>query len=177
MGSFSSWILHEDQKEWFEYLFAVVLNTVFLAVAALVLWPLERLALAWDLTQGYWIFWGVLILTGGLLVLGRRIFRVNIDDHFDAYLISALFVSGVVQLGWSAFAAVTIDAHAASASGWVVALLYAIGFVSCWVAYVGVSSLYMGSLYRLVNLVVALVGFVVFSVWPGGGRAIFGWFS
>ena len=126
MGSFSSWILHEDQKEWFEYLFAVVVNAVFLVVVALVLWPLDRLALAWDLTKGYWAFWGVLLLTGGLLVVGRRILRVNMDDHFDAYLISASIVSGLVQL---------------------------------------------------VNLGLALVGFVVFSVWPAGGRAIFGWLS
>jgi len=177
MSSFSRWILHEDQKEWFEYLFAVVLNAVFLVVVTLVLWPLDRLALAWDLTKGYWIFWGVLLLTGGLLVLGRRILRLNMDDHFNAYLISASIVSGLVQLGWSAFAAVTIDTYVAASSGWVVALLYAIALVSCWVAYVGVSSLYMGSFYRLVNLGLALVGFVVFCVWPAGGRAIFGWFS
>ena len=177
MASFSSWLLHDDQKEWFEYLFAVVLNAVFLALAALVLWPLDRVPLAWDLAKGYWIFWIVLILTAILLRVVQRLFRVDMDSHFDAYLISALIVSGLVQACWSAFAAVTIDTYAAAASGWVVAVLYAVGVVSCWVAYVGVSAFYMGSLYRLVNVIIAVLGFVVFSVWPGGARAIFGWFT
>jgi hypothetical protein len=59
---------------------------------------------------------------------------------------------------------------------WIVSILYAAGFLSCWVAYVAVSALFMGSLYRLVNLGVALPGFIVFSVWPAAGRAIYGWF-
>jgi hypothetical protein len=33
MGEFSRWLLHEDRKELFDYLFAVVLNAVFLALA------------------------------------------------------------------------------------------------------------------------------------------------
>ena len=33
-----------------------------------------------------------------------------------------------------------------------------------------------GTLYKLVSLPIALVGFLVFSVWPAGGRWLFGWF-
>jgi hypothetical protein len=45
MGEFSKWLLHEDQKEWFDYLFALALNVVFVAITAL-LWPLGRAMLA-----------------------------------------------------------------------------------------------------------------------------------
>lgn len=87
MASVGRWLLHDDRKEWFEYLFAVVLNAVFLALAALLLWPLDRAALAWELANGYWIFWIALILSAILLRVVQRFFRVDIDSRFDAYLI------------------------------------------------------------------------------------------
>ena len=176
MGDFSRWLLHEDQKEWFEYLFALVLNVVFLALAALLLWPLGRAAMALQLAKGYWIFWSVLIGTAIVLRVAQRLFRVDIDSRFDAYVLSGLVVSAVVQAGWCAYAALTVESFASGMSGWIVAVIYAVGFLSCWVAYVAVSALYMGSLYRLVNLGVALASFIVFSVWPAAARAIFGWF-
>ena len=46
MGEFSKWLLHENQKELFDYLFAIVLNIIFLALTALLLWPLGRTTIA-----------------------------------------------------------------------------------------------------------------------------------
>ena len=176
MGDFSRWLLHEDQKEFFDYLYALVLNAVFLAVAALILWPLDHATLALQLAKGYWVFWTVLIMTGALLVAGRRLFRVDIDSDFDAYVISALVVSGIVQAGWSAYAALAVEALVAGTPGWIAAILYSIGFVSCFVAYAAICAFYMGSLYRLINLGLALSTFAVFSVWPAAARAVYGWF-
>jgi hypothetical protein len=35
MGQLAKWLLHEDQKEFFDYVFAVALNAVFLVLVAL----------------------------------------------------------------------------------------------------------------------------------------------
>ena len=174
MSGFTRWLLHDDRKELFEYVFAVALNVVFLGVAALVLWPLDRAAMALELAKGYWIFWGVLVLTAAVLIFVRRLLRIDIDSHYDAYVLSALAVSGLIQIGWCAFAAVTVDAFVTSSPGWIAAVLYVVGALACYVAYVAVSAFYMGSLYRMVNLGVALSSYVVFSVWPAAGRAIYG---
>jgi hypothetical protein len=176
MGQFAKWLLHDDQRELFDYLYANVLNVVFLALAALLLWPLGRAALALRLAKGYWVFWGVLLLTAAALIQFRRVFRVDLETRYDGYVISALAVSGILQAGWSAFAALTVRDFAAAAPVWVAVLLYAVGVLSCWVACAAVSALYMGSLYRLVNLPLAAVSFALFGAWPAAGRALYGWF-
>jgi hypothetical protein len=66
MGEISKWLLHEDQKELFEILFAIALNISFLVLITLLLWPLGRLALLFRLAQGYGILW---ILVFGLAVV------------------------------------------------------------------------------------------------------------
>ena len=175
MGAFSKWLLHEDQKEFFDYLFAVVLNAVFLGLIALLLWPLGKATMAWSLAKGYWIFWTAVILISSILVVVQRIFRMDLDSHFDAYLITGLIVGGFLQVGWSAFLATVIHNFSAGASIWMTIILYAVGLVSCYVACVIVGALYMGSIYRFVNPILALVSFIVFSVWPTAGRVMYGW--
>ena len=81
MGQFSKWLLHEDQKELFDYLFAVVLNILFLGISALVLWPMGQVGLAWRLTKGYWVFWVVLFWTAILLLILQRRLRVDMYSH------------------------------------------------------------------------------------------------
>jgi hypothetical protein len=108
MGQFSKWLLHEDQKEWFDYLFALVLNIVFLALTALLLWPLGEATVALRLAKGYWVFWTVVIAASMVMVLAQRIFRMDLYERFDAYVISGLALSAFLQLGWSAFAALVI---------------------------------------------------------------------
>lgn len=176
MGQFSKWLLHEDQKEWFDYLFALVLNAVFLAVIALLLWPLGKAALALRLGKAYWMFWTVLIVTSMLMALAQRIFRMDLYERYNAYVISGLIVSGVIQLGWSAYAAPVVRDAMAGASIVIAVVVYVVGIVSSWVASVVVGVYYMGAIYRMVNSALGVVSFVVFSIWPAVGLAIYGWF-
>ncbi|HVF51965.1 MAG TPA: hypothetical protein VNA19_17910 [Pyrinomonadaceae bacterium] len=175
MGEFSKWLLHEDQKELFEVLFAIALSIVFIALVALLLWPMGRAWLAFRLAKGYLAFWGMIYLVNGVVIILRRIFRVDIDSHYDVYLISGLVVSGCLQAGWSAFAAPTVQAFTGGAPVWMIWTLYLVGLLSCYVAYTMVSAYYWGQIYRLVNLLLTVVSFIVFSVWPASGRALFGW--
>jgi hypothetical protein len=175
MGEFSRWLLHEDQKELFDYLFAIALNAVFLALVALLLWPMGRAATALSLAKGFWGFWTLMIMTTMLMVLFQRLLRVDMDSHPDAYIISGLAVSGVLLAGWSAFAALTVGGAAAGAPLWPAAVLYFVGLLSCWVAFNIVAAYYMGSIYRTTNLIVAPASYALFCVWPAAGRALYGW--
>lgn len=176
MGEFAKWLLHEDQKELFEYLYANALNVVFLALAALLLWPLGKVTLALGLAKGFWVFWSVIFLTASLLALLQRTLRVDMYTHFDAYVISGLVFGGIQQLGWSAFAALTVRGSAAGAPLWLAAVLYFLGLLSCFVAFSIVSAFYTGQLYRQFNLPLGAAGFILFGLWPAAGRALFGWF-
>ena len=176
MGAFSKWLLHEDQKEFFDYLFAIVLNAVFLVVIALLLWPLGKATMAWRLAKGYWIFWTAVIATACMLALLHRIFRMDLYEHFDAYVISGLVLSGFVQVGWAAFVAPVVHSFVADTPVWMTVILYVVGVLSCWVASVIVAAFYMGTLYRMVNLALVFLSFIVFSVWPAAGGAIYCWF-
>lgn len=176
MGEFAKWLLHEDQKELFDYFFAVVLNAVFLALVALVLWPLGKAATALSLARGFWAFWTAFILMTMLVAVVHRLFRLDLYSHPDAYVILGLVVSGVLQTGWSAFAALTVGGAAAGAPLWLAAVLYFAGLLSCWVSLNIVFTNYTGSIYRMVNLVLTPASFALFCVWPASARAIFGWF-
>jgi hypothetical protein len=176
MGQFARWLLHEEQKEFFEYLFAIVLNTVFLLLVTLLLWPLGRVGMAWQLAKAYWIFWTAVILIACLVALAHRIFRMDLYSHANAYIIIGLVTSGFLQVGWSAFVAPIIYNSVSGAPVWLAIVLYALGVTSCWVAAVIVAAFYLGSLYRMVNLTLSILSFVVFSVWPAAGSAIYGWF-
>jgi hypothetical protein len=176
MGEFSKWLLHEDQKEFFDYLFALVLNIAFVGLALLLLWPLGESRMAWRLAKGYWIFWTVLIVTSAAMLLVQRLFRMDLYSRFDAYVISGLALGGFIQIGWSAFAAPVVRTSVADASVWVAIVLYGVGVVSCYVAAVIVGAYYIGGLYRMVNLPLAILSFIVFSVWPRAGLAVYGWF-
>lgn len=176
MGQFAKWLLHEDQKEFFDYLVALVLNTVFLLLIALLLWPLGKAALAWKLTKAYWVFWTAVIAVSCVLALAQRVFKLDLYSRSNAYIIAGLAVSAFLQIGWSAYAAPVIDSSVADTSVWVMIILYVIGGVSAYVASVIVGAFYMGGLYRMVNAALAFLSFAVFSVWPAAGSALYGWF-
>ena len=176
MAEYSKWLLHEDQKELFVYLFAIVLNIFFLALTSLLLWPLGRATSALRLAKGYWIFWTVVIITSALMVLVQRLFRMDLYSHFDAYVISGLVLSGFLQAGWSAFVALVVRNSLTDPSIWKAVVVYVIGLVSCYVAAVIVGAFYVGGLYRMINLGVAAISFVTFSIWPSSGAALYGWF-
>lgn len=176
MGAFAQWLLHEEQKELFDQLFADAMTLVFLGLAALVLWPLGRATLAWQLATGYGVFWVVVTSSILLLALYRRVFRVDIDDNLDAYAIPAIVLSGIIQAGWSAFAALTMRGAAGGAGLWAAVALYAVGFVSSYIAFGIVSSYYNGRLYRTINLPLSAASFLLFCLWPAAGRVLYGWF-
>lgn len=165
LGDSSKWLMHQDQKELFEILVASALNVVFLALIVLLLWPLGRPLLAFRLAKGYVVLWA---LTCVAAVLGNRIqelFRVNIYDRANVYVISNLAVSCLLQAGWSAFAAMTVHNFLPGASRWVVVIVYLVGFLSCLIAFFAVSSFYQGQIYKLVSLPLGLISFIMFSVW------------
>lgn len=176
MSQFAKWLLHEDQKEFFDYLFAIILNAAFLILIALLLWPLGRAAIAWRLTKAYWVFWTAVIAVSCLLALAQRIFKMDLYERGDAYIITGLAVSAFLQVGWSAYVAPVVHSATPGASVLVMIILYVAGGVSAYVAAVIVGAFYTGGLYRLVNSVLAILSFVVFSVWPTAGIAIYSWF-
>lgn len=175
MKTLVDWLLLEDQKDLFEFLFALVLILLFLVLAAPLLWPLGRLPLVMELAQGYGSLWVVLWVTTALAGLLQRLFRVNLYDRSTAYVVAGLTLSGVLQVGWSAFAALTVHSFLTEASFWAAAILYLVGALSCLAAFFAVSSIYQGAIYKLVNLLLAGVSFLVFSVWPGSGGVLYGW--
>ena len=166
----------DDQNELFEILFGIGLTAVFLVLIALLLWPLGQLAVAFRLAKGYAILWLVILVTFALISRLHRLFRVDIYYHANAFVISNLVISCFLQVGWSAFAALTIQNSVFSTAVWIVVTLYVVGVLSCLVAFFAVSSFYQGHIYKFVSLPLALISFAVFSVWPASGRVIFGWF-
>ncbi|HEX9919726.1 MAG TPA: hypothetical protein VGA87_11195, partial [Pyrinomonadaceae bacterium] len=152
------------------------LTILFLGLSALLLWPLDRAVMTFRLMKGYWLFGIVMYATSIVVVLLQRMFRVDIDSHFDAYVISGLAASGFLQAGWSAFAVLTVHSFIAGAPLRVVVIVYFIGLLSCYIAFTVVSTFYVGSIYRQTNFLLALVSFIIFSVWPASGRAVYGWF-
>ena len=176
MGEFNRWLMQDEQKEVFDALFTTVLMIVFLGLSALLLWPLGRAAMTFRLMKGYWLFGIVLYATSVAIVLLQRLFRLDLDSHFDAYVISSLAVSGFLQAGWSAFVALTVHDFTGGAPVRVAVILYVVGFLSCYVAFNIVSTFYVGTIYRSVNFLLAVASFIIFSVWPASGRALYGWF-
>ena len=175
-GDISKWLMHDDQKELFEILFAGALNIVFLVLAALLLWLLGKPVLAFRLAKGYGILWVVTFVIVALAYRLQRAFRVDLYTHADAYVISNLIGSCFLQAGWSAFAARTLQHFVVGPPLWIGVALYFVGALSCLVAYFAVSSFYQGHIYKFISLPLTLISFIVFCVWPASGRVMFGWF-
>jgi hypothetical protein len=170
------WLLREEQKDLFEALVALALNLLFLALIALLLWPLDRLQLALGLAKGSGILWIAVCVAFVLVLRIQRLFGVNLYDHPDAYVSSNLVVSCFLQTGWAAFTAQAVRSFVPGLPVWGVVLSYLAGALSCLMAFFVVSSFYQGTVYKLISLPLALTGFLVFSVWPASSRALYGWF-
>ena len=176
MGELIKWLMHDEQKDLYEIVFALVLNVVLLALIALLLWPLGRAVMTFSLAKGYLLFWVVVSVTALALFSVHKLLRVDMYSHADAHMISNLVVGGLMQAGWSAFAALVVHNFAAGAPVWVVLILYLVGTLSCFVAFNIVSAFYQGQIYRIINLLLALVSFIMFSIWPPLGRLTYGRF-
>lgn len=149
-------------------------NLAFLLVSTLLLWLVEHGALAWQLAKGYALLWLLLLVVAPLLNFLQRMFRLNLYDNAKVFVASNLLVSAVLVLGWTAFAAWAVQS--AGATGWVVGLLYVIGFLASYIGEQVVGAIFNGTIYQLANLALALVGFIIFAIWPVLGRTLFGWF-
>ncbi len=176
MQTFNQWLMHEDQRHVWDSLYATFLTAVFVAFGALVLWPMGKTGMSWSLLKGLGIFWFAIPLTAIPLLWFQRIFRVDLYSHYDAYVISGIAVSGILQAGWSAFAALTARDYAAGTSIGVTAALYVIGFLSCQVACAALAPYYGGQIYRYANVTLAAVAFVIFALLPAAARFLYGWF-
>jgi hypothetical protein len=152
------------------------LNAIFLLLIALLLWPLGKAGLAWHLTKGYLLFWIIAGVTFCLIILIQRLCRVETDPPSNAYVLMNLVVSAILQAGWSAFAALTVNGFATGTPLWLSVFLYAIGLISSYLIFMVVSAFYSGTIYRTVNAAIAIVGYIVFSIWPASARALYGWF-
>ena len=165
----------EDSKTSWELIFVGGLTLLFLGLSALVLWPFGKATLTIHLAKGYGLFWVVLTLTSWVIALVYRVLRVETDPPSTTYVVTNLCVSAFLQAGWSAFAALTVRNFLGASTGTTVAL-WVIGFVSSYVGFAIAGVFYQGTLYKLINAPLALLSYVVFAVWPGSARALYGWF-
>jgi hypothetical protein len=170
------WLIHDDRKELLEIVVALALNVIFVTLIALLLWPIGKPVLALRLAKGYGVLWIVSFLISVLLNRLHRLFRIDMYTHANAFVISNLAASCFLQMGWSAFATLTVQNLVVDAPIWIAVSLYLVGFFSCLSAYFAVSSFYQGHIYKMISLPLALVSFMAFSVWPASGRVLYGWF-
>lgn len=169
------WLMHDDQQELFNALFALALNGIFLALVALVMWPLGKLPLASTLARGFGGLWIALIVSSLLLTAVQRLLRVDLDSRYTSYVISTLVVSTLLQVGWTAFAAQTAHAFSAGAAIRLGAVIYLLAFLSCWIASQVIAVSFAGQIYKVVNLALIPIAFAIFSLWPAGAQMLFGW--
>jgi hypothetical protein len=169
------YLLNRASAEAWQVIVAVALCLLFPALAALALWPAGRAGVGLRLFKGFWLYWVVVVVVFVVAAFIQRRLRVDLYSHPDAFLVSNLLVSGVLMLGWTAFAALVARDAAEGAGLWVACVLYLTGLLSGVVACQVVGSFYSGHVYKLACLIVACAGFVLFAVWPAAGRAAFGW--
>jgi hypothetical protein len=169
------WLDRASAEAW-QTVVAVVLCLLFPALAALALWPAGRAAFGLLLLKGFGLFWLVVLVAHTLLTLIHKRLRVDLYSHPDAFVVSNVLVSGMLMLGWTAFAALAALDAAAGAGRWLTCGLYFAGFLSGVVACQVLGALFSGHIYKFACLVLACAGFAAFAAWPGAARAVFGWF-
>lgn len=153
----------------------VAWNLLVLAFAAVLLLPMGRWSLLWELTRAFMLLWGLLLMLAAAVERAQSLLRVEEDPPSDAYVLSNLAVGVVLLVSWGGYTALLIRESARGAPVWVVALLQVVGIVASHAAFSVVAGIYRGSLYRTVNMPVAVGGYVLFSAWPPAARALFGW--
>ena len=176
MWSTLKMLLNRASAEVWQFIAAVTLCLVFPAAAALALWPAGEAGAGLRLFKGFWVYWLFAAVVFVSAAWVQRRLRVDLYSHPDAFVVSNLLVSGILMLGWTAFAALLMRDAAAVAGLWVACVLYLLGLLSGVVACQVLGSFYSGHLYKFACLVVACAGFALFAVWPAGARAAFGWF-
>jgi hypothetical protein len=163
-------------KEKFEVLVAFALNLLFLVLIALLLWPLDRTILAVRLVKGYGVLWIVVCVAFVTMAWIQRMLRVDMYSRFDAFVAMNLSVTVLLVAGWSAYAALTVRSLVESTPVWMAVILYLVGLLSSYIAFVVTTAFYQGHIYKLAALPLAGASFVVFAIWPSVGRMSYGWF-
>lgn len=172
MNTLLAWLLHDDQTRLYEVLVAVLLAALLFALTALLLWPLQQLALVGVLLKGYALFWGVIGLAtlAGAVVL--HLAHVDAHTHGTAYVMLGLLFSGALTLGWTAWTAQAVQPFLA-ASAWVRGAVYGAGLLASVAAFYALSTQYHGTIYRLVNLPLMLLSYAMWCVWPALAAGVF----
>lgn len=152
-------------------------NGIVLVVAAVLLLPLGRGPLLWELTRAFMVLWGVVLMAAMLMQRLQSALRVVDDPPSDAFLLSNLAVGVVLLLIWGGYTVLLIRDSATGAPWWIAAILHVVGFLASHGAFSAVSGVYPGSFYRTFNLPVALGSFILFAAWPPAARALFGWLT
>ena len=168
-------LLNRASADVWQVIVAVGLCLLLPALAALVLWPAGMARVGLSLLKGFGLFWVFVLVVFALAAWAQRRLRVDLYSHPDAFVVSNLLVSGVLMLGWAAFAALLTREAAAPAGLWLAGVLYLLGLLSGVVACQVVGSFFSGHVYKFGALMVALAGFALFAAWPAAGRAGFGW--
>ena len=167
-------MLDRASAEAWQVIVAVALCLLLPALAALALWPAGMPGVGLTLLKGFGLFWLVVAVVFVAAAWVQRRLRADLYSHPDAFVVSNLLVSGLLMLGWTAFAALVTRDAAAAAGLWPAGLLYLLGLLSGVVACQVLGSFYSGHVYKFACLLVACAGFVLFAVWPGAARAAFG---
>jgi hypothetical protein len=169
------WMLDRASAEAWQVIAAFALCLLLPALAALALWPAGMSGVGFRLLKGFGLFWVVVLVVYALAAWVQRRLRVDLYTHPDAFVVSNLLVSGLLMLGWTAFAALVTRDAAAAAGLWLKGLLYLFGLLSGVVACQVLGSFYSGHIYKFACLLVACAGFILFIAWPAAARAAFGW--
>lgn len=155
----------------------VVWNLLVLLVVGLMLLPIGRWRLLWELARGFAVLWGVLLLAAWGVTLIQQKLRVSDDPPSDAYLLSNAAVGVVLLVVWGGYTALLVRGSAMGAPVWTAVLLYVAGVLAAHAAFSALCAIYTGTFYRMINLVTAVGAFTLFSAWPPAARALFGWLA
>ena len=167
-------LLDRASAEAWQVIAAVALCLLLPALAALALWPAGMAGVGLRLLKGFGVFWLVVAVVFVSAAWVQRRLRVDLYSHPDAFVGSNLLVGGILMLGWTAFAALSMREAAAGAGLWLAGALYLLGLLSGVVACQVLGSFYSGQVYKFACLLVACAGFVLFAAWPAAARATFG---
>src|SRR5215207_6529880 len=113
-------MLDRASAEAWQVIAAVALCVLFPALVALALWPAGLAGAGLTLLKGFGVFWVVVAAVFVAAAWVQRRLRVDLYSHPDAFVVSNLLVGGVLMLGWTAFAALSMREAAAAAGWWVV---------------------------------------------------------
>ena len=154
----------------------MAVEAVLLLLVALATWGLGGSGPALSLAAGFGLFCLVTFCVPWFVAGVQSALGVNMDDRYNAFVLSNLAVSATLLVAWAAFAALTFGGAAADAAIWRAALLYLLGLFSCHMAFTVMGEFYSGTFYRYNNLPIMAVAYVVFCAWPPAARFLFGWF-